>query len=396
MNKLVRAGSCLALAFAAFSASAADKEMRPYLDFGYSHVFSDSDRKTNDGNGAYVGVGKAINDFWGWEFSGYYNNYSGDSSNPVSGREYGGKLDGMFFYSRKPSFSPYLAVGVGGLRTDKKNAPSASSTDPTVDAGLGFTSFFPVTSTFDLGLRADLRYRWLDLKDIPGAGSVSEPVLRVGLVIPMGTGAVAGAVAANAASALGPHISTGHITANDQDGDGVLDDVDQCPNTPAGWLVDARGCPIDSDHDGVPDNLDKCPGTPPGISVDATGCPISVAAAGANRSFENTNFAFDKSDLTDYAKAILDNAANVINGLVQKYPSLKVDVSGHTDYIGTEAYNMGLSERRANAVKGYLTRKGVDANRINTFSYGETKPIAPNETSEGRALNRRAEIRTHE
>jgi OOP family OmpA-OmpF porin len=71
-----------------------------------------------------------------------------------------------------------------------------------------------------------------------------------------------------------------------------------------------------------------------------------------------------------------------------------VDVSGHTDWIGTDAYNQALSERRANTVKDYLVQKGVDASHIRTFAYGESQPVAPNTTPEGRALNRRAEIRT--
>ena len=397
MKKLSRAGVMLALALAAFSAAAAEKEMRPYVSGGYDYVFSDKDRASSNGDGAYVSAGKALNEFWGLEFGGFYHNYdSRGASAPNSAREYGGKIDGMFFYSRNPAFSPYMSIGVGGMKTDLKTAPGGSSTDPVVDAGVGFLKYFAVAGSADLGLKADLRYRWVEVDDIPGAGSFSEPVVRVGLVIPLGKRAVPGALSATAAAAAGAHVSSGKVATNDQDGDGVLDDTDNCPGTPVGWLVDARGCPIDSDHDGVPDNLDKGPGTAAGISVDANGCPVTAAAAGSNRSFENVNFAFDKADLTDYAKAILDNAVNVINGLVQKYPSLKVDVSGHTDYIGTEAYNLGLSERRANAVKGYLTRKGVDANRIGTFSYGETKPIAPNETSEGRALNRRTEVRTHE
>ena len=103
-----------------------------------------------------------------------------------------------------------------------------------------------------------------------------------------------------------------------------------------------------------------------------------------------------QSVLSPQQQAILDNAANVINGLAEKYPNLEVDVSGHTDWIGSEGYNEGLSERRADAVKKYLSRKGVDPAHVQTHAYGKTKPIAPNTTEEGRALNRRAEVKTHE
>lgn len=378
MNKLARAG--IALAFAAFALPvAAQQEMRPYLSGGYGYVFEDNSRNSDRGQGYFFGAGKAINQYWGLEFGGFYNQFNNHSGTANQWREYGGKLDGLFFYSRDPAFSPYFGLGVGGVQSDLKTK-GGSSFDPFVDAGIGFFKYFTTETGNDLGIRADLRYRWIDTNAIPGIGSFEEPVMRIGLVLPMGPRP--GAAAAT--------------TANDADGDGVPDSVDNCPGTPAGVAVDARGCPLDSDRDGVPDSLDKCPGTAAGLSVDANGCAIGAANAGPNRSFENTHFAFDKADLTDYAKAILDNAATVIGGLAKKYPSLKVDISGHTDWIGTDAYNQALSERRANVVKNYLTRKGVDASRISTFAYGETKPVAPNDTEEGRALNRRAEIRTHE
>lgn len=114
----------------------------------------------------------------------------------------------------------------------------------------------------------------------------------------------------------------------------------------------------------------------------------------ANHRFEDVHFAFDKYNLTEYAQASLDSDVTTINKLSGSYPSLKVDVSGHTDWIGTDAYNQALSERRATAVKDYLVRKGIDAGRIRTYAYGESQPVAPNTTAEGRALNRRAEIST--
>lgn len=395
MNKLLSAGAAFALAFLALP-SHAEEEMRPYLSAGYQHVISDDDLPTDDSKGGYFSVGKPVNEFLGLEINGFYTE-SNDNSAPVAGREFGAKLDGLFFFSRKAGFSPYFGLGVGMIRTDAFLNPTISSKDPFVDAGLGFIKYFAYNGGPDLGFQADVRYRWADREDLPstpGFGiETEEPVFRVGLVIPLGPRAtVAAAAAADASS----RVAGGKITGNDADGDGVLDDADDCPGTPAGWLIDAKGCPIDSDHDGVPDNLDKCPGTAAGIAVDAKGCPLSAAATGAARSFENVNFAFDQSDLTDYAKALLDNAAGVIGGLTQKYPALKVDISGHTDWMGTDAYNQALSERRANAVKDYLQRKGVDASRISTFAYGESKPIAPNDTEEGRALNRRAEVRTRE
>ena len=121
--------------------------------------------------------------------------------------------------------------------------------------------------------------------------------------------------------------------------------------------------------------------------------PVSEAD-NPERRFDDLHFAFDHYDLTDYSQALLEQDAATITRLSGKYPDLKVDISGHTDWVGTDAYNQALSERRANAAKDYLVKKGVDAARIRTYSFGETKPVAPNTTPEGRALNRRDEIST--
>ena len=158
--------------------------------------------------------------------------------------------------------------------------------------------------------------------------------------------------------------------------------------------ADKKGACADSDGDGVCDSADLCPGTPAGTVVDAKGCP-KAAPTGATKKFEDVHFAFDKSDVADSEKPKLDNAATTIDGMTKTTPALKVDVSGHTDWVGTDGYNQGLSERRANSVKSYLVRKGVSASRINTFAYGESKPVASNETAEGRAQNRRAEVQAH-
>ncbi len=101
------------------------------------------------------------------------------------------------------------------------------------------------------------------------------------------------------------------------------------------------------------------------------------------------NFAFDKSDLTPESIAILDQAVDVLN----RYPAMKVEVAGHTDWIGTDAYNQGLSERRAKVVYEYLTGKGIDASRLaGPNGYGEGRPIDTNDTADGRARNRRTEL----
>jgi OOP family OmpA-OmpF porin len=99
------------------------------------------------------------------------------------------------------------------------------------------------------------------------------------------------------------------------------------------------------------------------------------------------HFDFDKSNIRPDMRPILDEAANLI-----KQEEGDLQLEGHTDSIGTEEYNMGLGRRRANSVKQYLIDKGVDGNRLDTKSFGESQPKYTNETAEGRALNRRVEL----
>lgn len=104
------------------------------------------------------------------------------------------------------------------------------------------------------------------------------------------------------------------------------------------------------------------------------------------------NFKFDTSELTDPAKQTLDEMATRL----EKAPNMKVTIDGHTDFIGSSEYNMALGERRANAVKDYLAGKGINAGVLDIRTFGESQPTASNQTSEGRATNRRAEITTAE
>ena len=340
------------------------QEMRPYFSGMYSHVFEQDDRDDlvsaqdviEEGHGLQLGIGKSLNRWLGVELSAFGHNYSGRTPGGPEMQNYGAKLDGLFFYRRYYNFSPYFAVGAGGIRTTVKDT-STKSTDPFADVGLGVMKFFEMAGT-ELGLRIDMRYRHIFFDDDALGGTnqdeAREAVLNFGLVMPLGPKPLA------------------------------------APPPPP-----PVACP-DADGDGVCDNADLCPDTPKGREVDAKGCPVEKSGAEADQKFEDVHFAFDRSDLSPYAQSLLDHAAAVISELSALYPSLRVNVAGHTDSVGTDGYNQGLSERRANAVRQYLVGKGVEGKRIDTTAYGEARPKATNENAEGRALNRRAEIRTRE
>ncbi len=139
----------------------------------------------------------------------------------------------------------------------------------------------------------------------------------------------------------------------------------------------------DLDGDGVPNERDKCPNTRPGAVVDLDGCEVEAVI-----SLENVHFDFDKATLRPEAIAILNDAA----ALLKTHERVVVEVAGHTDSRGTDQYNQGLSERRANAVRDYLVGQGVTASRLTARGYGEAQPVATNDTDAGRQLNRRVEL----
>jgi len=137
--------------------------------------------------------------------------------------------------------------------------------------------------------------------------------------------------------------------------------------------------PMDSDGDGVTDDKDQCPNTPKGATVDARGCWTYAAVV---------LFDLNKADIKPEAYPMLNEAVLIM----KKNSDLKVQIDGHTDNTGTAAYNMTLSERRANTVMKYFADKGVEAERLSVKGFGLTKPAASNDTKEGRAKNRRVEL----
>ncbi len=176
----------------------------------------------------------------------------------------------------------------------------------------------------------------------------------------------------------------------DSDGDGVPDTADRCPGTPAGVDVDSVGCPLDSDGDGVPDYLDKCPNTPRGVPVDDNGCPPTGVVVRGDQWGVEGRILFDvnKDTLKPDARALLDRVA----AYLQKNLQWHVEIQGHTDSTGPAAWNDTLSRMRAEAVRDYLITRGVAADRLAAAGFGPTKSIASNETPEGRQQNRRVDF----
>ena len=135
----------------------------------------------------------------------------------------------------------------------------------------------------------------------------------------------------------------------------------------------------DEDKDGVVDAQDKCPGTPAGATIDERGCWVLSS---------DYLFDFDKATIHSQYYSYLEEVVAVLNN----NPTLSLEIQGHTDSVGTNEYNQGLSERRVQAVFAYLVDKGIATSRLASVGFGEERPTASNDTDEGRAKNRRVEL----
>ena len=183
----------------------------------------------------------------------------------------------------------------------------------------------------------------------------------------------------------------------DPDGDGVMDGVDQCAHTPPGCTVDEKGCPGDADRDGVCDGKDVCPNTPEGLRVDAGGCPIEVSEkeielldTGMIR-LQNINFDTGKATIKADSYAVLEDVAKIL----QQYPTLQIEVGGHTDNRGNAAKNEKLSADRAASVLDYMKQNfpQISSSQFTSKGYGQSRSVAPNTSQLGRAKNRRVEFK---
>lgn len=173
----------------------------------------------------------------------------------------------------------------------------------------------------------------------------------------------------------------------DSDGDGLPDDVDRCPMEFG--PKERQGCPLrDSDKDGVPDDEDKCPDKPG--PPDNLGCPYKLITVTDEMILlkEKIFFAFNKATIQPRSFPLLDEIAQAL----KDHPTFVIRIEGHTDSVGSAEYNKKLSQARADAVREYLIRKGIDPARLKAIGYGEERPIDDNSTEAGRAVNRRVEF----
>jgi OOP family OmpA-OmpF porin len=255
--------------------------------------------------------------------------------------------------------------------------PAAISTQAVAEKGLAYDSIDSVWRT-GYGECWTTSYR---TKDPAETGCFGEPVVEVADGDADNDGVVdskdqcPGTAAGVAVDENG--------CALDSDGDGVADSNDSCPDTPAGVEVDANGCELDSDGDGVANSKDDCPNTPAGASVDGAGCAVQIV-------LQNVQFDLNSDKIGGEGSGALDSVAESLKAR----PDIKsIEIIGHTDSTGSAVYNQTLSLKRAQAVADYLASQGVDQGLFSVKGMGESDPIADNITTEGRAENRRVELK---
>lgn len=402
----------LLLACGLMSAANADDAVigPPTLSLGGLYEFPDSHRDSDNGYGGHFTFNLPLQsrpdegieiDFYGLKRdadAGGTDSQIGLFANYTKGFGLYGwdEEDGVERYL--PSFSPYGLIGIGVVRDDVANDEHYV---PALDAGLGLA--FPLGWN-GLSLRTEARVIGQFNNDsVPDKDFLLDVQLRVGLTLPLGTPAAEHvddtALGKECGLAVVDPVTGRKDCSVDSDRDGVTDNADLCPGTPAGTPVDLNGCAatasFDSDGDGVPDDADNCPGSLAGAAVDMSGCAVGTTTPAAEPAPGSTTlvlstvrFAKNSAELTPEALALLDQAAVGLSGDSE----IVVEVAGHTDNEGKSNYNLMLSLLRADKVRQYLVSKGVSRYRLFVEGYGETKPTDSNGTEAGRAKNRRVDL----
>ena len=355
----------------ASSAGAGQPEGSWYIAPGIHAMWMDDQRNVDDDWAADLAFGKAINKYWNIEADAWYGKFDGAGNNDLEVTSLG--VNALAVFYRESRISPFILIG-GGAQEDNPDLTS-NSTNPYLDLGAGVLITLSHSSDCSRGLilRADIRGR----NDFVGGQEDRLVDYMAGLNLQFYWGGQR--CVHEEEKALPPPPPP--PAPLDSDGDGVTDNLDRCPGTPAGAHVDAVGCELDTDGDGVVDSKDKCPATPKGDRVDVYGCSLT-------RKLE-VFFDNDSSKLRAESFKDLDLAVNFLKAV----PSATGVIEGHTDSSGSETYNQRLSEERAKAVRDYIVAAGIDPARLEARGLGESQPVADNATAEGRAQNRRVVLR---
>ncbi|HVZ96479.1 MAG TPA: OmpA family protein [Chitinophagaceae bacterium] len=369
----------------------------------------------------WKGLNKYI-DFSG-KFNGIFYNYALNNSGESLNNEFGAELEGALNFrpiTDDHLFSPFLTAGIGGGYYTNKYGGY-------VPLGLGFQfniqsqvyfllqtqyrisltkSVFPNNLYHSLGVAVNVGGEKKEVAVVPPPPPVQVVKDRDGDGVvdsldacpdQPGTAALQGCPDKDGDGIADkddkcpdvPGLAKyGGCPIPDTDKDGINDEEDKCPDVPG--VAKYQGCPIpDTDKDGVNDEEDKCPNEPGPASN--YGCPVIQQAVveKVNKAAKNIYFATGSSKLLAKSFPSLKEVVQIL----KDNPTYKINIDGYTDNTGTPEKNQVLSENRANSVKDYLVKNGVDESKITATGHGQDDPVADNKTAAGRAKNRRVEMK---
>lgn len=396
-DRFYNGGYVAPLGTAVFNVGSGDLDTRygGTLGFGYRKTYYAFEARgfyVDEGaSGAFVGGGTMGGSLFPFLI--------GDGSNPEAEGFDEGLLSNL-----------YVHLGLGGAEIrDYANVPDSIPTK-IIQAGIG--ELIPIRwGDYKFGIRLETLYQFSYRDKDPEDVSESRPdidaprrfgdvVVNLGLQLPFGASPKPVPTPMPAVAVVEPLSICADGT--DNDGDGKVDfPADRgCQSKDDDNETDPPACSdgLDNDGDGLidfpadkgcsaaddSDETDPCKPPVPGERISLRGCGTGDVIV-----LKGVNFEFDKSRLTPNAKVILDNVAEELSA----YPDVQVEIGGHTDAKGTDVYNSRLSEQRAASVVKYLEDKGIAADRMTASGYGESQPVADNETDEGREVNRRVELK---
>ena len=343
MKKKLLGCALLGVLGAAQVATAQEFDDRWYVSGTVGQSWNDSDRNVEDSLIYGLGFGKFFSPTFSLDLELSSTNPEKKGSD-LHWNNYGAMLTGRrHFRSEDNNWGPYIAFGAGMMRTNESYPAHGGpfkrkDNNLAAQLGVGLQADYSRTA-----MRAEVLGRWNGDDTSVAArneSSFMDIIAQVSMLVKLG--------AAPAAPVE------------------VVEEV--IPPPPQPTCAD-----LDDDGEGVNNCEDRCPNSQPGQTIGPDGCPVAVTI-----DLRGVNFDFDKATLRPDAADTLNEAVAVL----KQYPEMRVEVAGHTDLCGAESYNQSLSERRAKTVYDYLASNGIDASRlVGPNGYGESRPLEPTEQS---------------
>lgn len=335
-----------------------------YVNFGAFYLEADKSRGTDGTSIGYqAGVGHRLNSNL-WVEGQFFGDTIETGKFGTDNYQTGGGVDFHYAFGQRSEFTPFLIIGGGGVYNDVAGSNNDEVT-PYLNVGLGFTK--AIFGFDNLRLRGEVRAVYDDFQE-------GQTDFRAGLGLEMGLGSAP----VKEPEVVVREVPVEKIVIKEVPVERIV--IKEVP-APAPEVVPVS---VDDDGDGVVNERDKCPNTLKGARVDGNGCVVEQTLTIRDITFENNS-----ARLTANAQRLMENVV----AFLRSDSTARISISGHTDSVASDAYNMKLSRSRANEVRDYLVGYGIDASRLEAAGYGESRPVATNATAEGRELNRRVEFR---